>query len=248
MRVFRVVLAYDGTEFHGWQIQPACRTVQGVLIDALREALDGDPGTVHAAGRTDAGVHARGQVASFTSATALPARAIAARLGRALPADVRVRALDEAPERFHARHSARARRYAYRLLREDDVLFGRMAWAPAAPVDPDRLARATAPLEGAHDCSSFRSSGSSPSDPRCRVMRASWSSWERGVRLDIVADHFLYHMVRNVVGTALRAASTADPAAAMRAVLAARDRAAAGPTAPPQGLCLEEVSYSEDTR
>lgn len=245
MRVIRMRVAYDGTDFHGWQMQPGLRTVQGALERALGDVL-GAPTPTHAAGRTDAGVHARGQVASFESATPLPERALAPLLNRALPGDVRVRDVREAPAGFHARHSARARRYAYRLLDDDDVLFARYAWRPAQPADAARLGRATAPLEGEHDFSSFQSAGSSPANPRCRMTRARWSRWEGGLALELEADHFLYHMVRNVVGTALACARADDPAGAMRAVLEARDRRRAGVTVPPQGLCLEAVRYDED--
>jgi tRNA pseudouridine38-40 synthase len=131
------------------------------------------------------------------------------------------------------------------LLREPDVLFGRHAWAPPRPPSPAALERATRALEGAHDCTSFESAGSPASDRVCRILRARWTPWDGGLRLDIVADHFLYHMVRTVVGTALALAGEPDPAAAMRAVLAARDRAAAGPVAPACGLCLEQVFYPE---
>ncbi len=241
-KTIRLVVAYDGTDFHGWQVQPGRRTVQGVLQDALSGLLE-ETVEIAGAGRTDAGVHARGQCASFTTSHRLPARAYAPSLGRRLPRDVRVVEAEERPEGFHARHSARARRYAYRLLDRDDVLLGRFAWAPPAPADPAALDRATRVLEGAHDCTSFASSGSPARTNVCRVHRARWSRWEGGTRLDIVADHFLYHMVRTVVGTALAAARTRDPEAAMGRALAARARAAAGPTAPPQGLSLEQVFY-----
>ncbi len=244
MRVIRLLVAYDGTDFHGWQAQPGQRTVQGTLAEALAGALGETPG-LHAAGRTDAGVHARGQVVSFATGSRLPIRAVVPRTNRALPRDVRVRAASEVPEDFHARFSARARRYAYRLLDDDDVLLGRFAWRPQYRVEPDRLEAAARALEGEHDFSSFRASGGSTSSPHCRVYRASWSRWEGGVRFDVVADHFLYHMVRTVVGTALAAARTADPGTAMRRVIEARDRSAAGPTAPAQGLTLEEVYFGE---
>uniref|UniRef100_A0A832I5F7 tRNA pseudouridine synthase A n=1 Tax=Eiseniibacteriota bacterium TaxID=2212470 RepID=A0A832I5F7_UNCEI len=245
MRTFRMTVAYDGTAFHGWQVQPGLRTVQGELERAIEEAT-GERTRVHGAGRTDAGVHARGQVASFELATDLPARALGARLARRLPPDVAVRALVEAPAGFHARHSATGRRYAYRLLKEDDVLLGRFAWRPRQPVRPAALERATRALEGEHDFSAFQSVATQPPDPRCRVSRARWLPWEGGWRLDIVSDHFLYHMVRAVVGTALAVSAAADPAAAMRAVLASRDRARAGSNAPAHGLCLEQVFYGED--
>ena len=243
MRAFRLTVAYDGTSFHGWQSQPGLRTVQGVLEQALSEIAGGGLSKLTGAGRTDAGVHARGQVVSFAAETRLPAHALPPTLNRRLPADVRVReAVEVAPE-FNARFEALARRYAYQLIERDDVLVERFAWRPPRTPDPERLARATRPLEGSHDCSAFRASGGAESRPVCRIARASWTRWEAGWRLDIVADHFLYHMVRNVVGTALAAAATEDPAAAMRRVLDSRDRRQAGRTAPACGLCLEEVYY-----
>lgn len=244
MRTVRLTVAYDGTSFHGWQLQPGRRTVQGVIEEALAQVL-GDTGPrVVGAGRTDAGVHARGQVCSFRTGGALPAAAFAPRLNRLLPPDVRVVDGAEAPEGFHARHSASGRRYAYRLLRAADVLWERFAWWPRRRLDPVALERATRALEGAHDFSSFEASGSPAARTECRVARARWRTWEGGLVLDIVADHFLYRMVRAVVGTALVAAGAADPFAAMRRVLEARDRARAGRTAPPNGLTLEQVFYS----
>src|SRR5438046_9791 len=121
MPVFKLIVGYDGTRFHGWQAQSGLRTVQGELMAALSNVLE-QPVALHGAGRTDQGVHARGQVVSFESDTRLPARALAPLGNRALPDDVRIRSAQAAPDRFHARHSARARRYSYRLLAEDDVL------------------------------------------------------------------------------------------------------------------------------
>jgi tRNA pseudouridine38-40 synthase len=243
VRTFRLVLAYDGTDFHGWQIQPAQRTVQGVVREALAEVLADGVVDLHGAGRTDAGVHARGQVASFRSATRLPARAIAAELARRLPRDVAVRSVAEAEDDFHARHSAIARHYTYRTVEYEDPRWERFAWHPPRMPAVEALDLATRVLEGVHDCSSFKSSGSSPADPMCRIVRARWRAWEFGSMFEIVADHFLYHMVRNVVGTAFAAARVSDPAAAMRRVLAARDRSAGGLAAPAHGLSLEHVFY-----
>jgi tRNA pseudouridine38-40 synthase len=246
MRVLRMTVAYDGTGFHGWQVQPALRTVQGALEDALEPVL-GERTRVHGAGRTDAGVHARGQVASFETSSTLPARAIEKRLARRLPADLRVREVSEATSRFHARHSARGRRYAYRLLRGQDVLLERFAWRPPGPVRPEGLERATRALEGVHDFSAFQSTPTQRANPVCRVSRARWRWWDGGLQLDMVADHFLYHMVRAVVGTALGVSEAADPGASMRAVLASRDRARAGRNVPAAGLCLEQVFYAGST-
>lgn len=203
-----------------------------------------DASRVSGAGRTDAGVHARGQVASFTAVTQLPARALGPRLNRELPEDVRVLDADETDASFHARHSARARRYRYRLLHRDDLMWRRFAWCPPRPVASDALERAVRTLEGEHDFSSFRATGGPPARPVCNVLRAGWRPWDDGLDLDLIADHFLYHMVRNIVGTALAAARAGDPASAMKRVLEARDRRAAGVTAPAQALSLEQVFYA----
>ena len=248
MRTVKLVVAYDGTGFHGWQTQPEKRTVQRSIEEALADVLNQPDVRLYGAGRTDSGVHARAQVASFKTETALPVRAFAPLLNRRLPSDVRVREAADVPEGFHARHSARARRYAYRVLDREDVLLERFAWACRRRFDVQRLDRATRGLEGEADFSAFQSAGSSPTNPRCRVHRARWIAQRGGARLDIVADHFLYHMVRNIVGTALAAATLPDPAAAMHAVLASGSRARGGVTAPAHGLCLERVYYAETAR
>ena len=242
MRGLKLVLAYDGLGFDGWQRQPGRRTVQGVLEEHMSAVLE-EAVTVIGAGRTDAGCHARGQVASLTTGSTLPAHALAPVLNQRLPSDLRVRSACEVGEGFHARRSAIGRRYAYRLLREDDLLFARIAWHPRRSLDERALASAVAPLEGEHDCAAFQSTGSTPVASVCVIRQARWRAWEGGLQLDIAADHFLYHMVRSIVGTALQLQGERDPGAAMRDCLASRDRGRAGPTAPPHGLCLEEVLY-----
>ena len=241
-----MVLAYDGTSFHGWQRQPRRRTVQGVLEEQLSTVL-GEAVTVAGAGRTDTGCHARGQVASFTTGSSLPAHALAPALNRRLPGDLKVRSAAEVDPGFHARRSAVARRYVYRLLREEDLLFARIAWYPRRPIDATGLRRATAPLTGTLDCAAFQSSGSTVVATECTITRAAWRDWEGGLAFEIVANHFLYHMVRSIVGTALELQSEPDPGAALSACLASGDRRHAGPTAPAHGLCLEEVTYPQET-
>ncbi len=242
-RTFRLTVAYDGTAFHGWQRQPARRTVQGELERALAVAIGAESIGVNGAGRTDAGVHARGQVVSFVAETRLPARAIGVRTQRELPPDVRIVDAREAAADFHARHRAIARRYEYRLLDAPDVLFDRFAWHPPRRFDGDGLAAAATAIVGERDCTSFEAKGSSPASPVCRIAHAVWRRWERGWAFDVQADHFLYHMVRNLVGTSLQVSRDRDPAGRMAEVLAARNRAAAAATSPPQGLSLEAVQY-----
>jgi len=235
-------VAYDGTDFHGWQRQPGLRTVQGVLESCLGAAL-GEPVRLTGAGRTDAGCHARGQVASFTTRVRVPGHAIAPMLRRHLPLDLEVKGSRETETGFDARRSARARRYAYRLLDHPDVLLARLAWCPPRRAEADALQRAVRSLEGSHDCAAFAASGCSATRTECVVHRIAWRRWEGGLVLDIVADHFLYHMVRNVVGTAVAIAGARDPGRAMTEIVAAGQRSKAGATAPPQGLSLEEVFY-----
>ncbi len=244
-RTFRLTVAYDGSDFHGWQKQPGPRTVQGELEAALARVLGGDAVATAGAGRTDTGVHARGQVATFRHATPLPARALPPLLNRELPRDVRVLAAAVVPDGFHARHSARGRRYEYRLLPAADVLRQRYAWAPGRLPPLGALAATAAPLAGTHDCSAFRATSETLADPVCHLSFVRWKPWEDGAAFEIVANHFLYHMVRNIVGTALAAARSPDPAAHMRAVLESRDRRRGGRTAPPEGLSLEEVYFAE---
>ena len=246
MRTVRLCVAYDGTDFHGWQRQPGQRTVQGVLEDALAEMLQPDVPGLRGAGRTDAGVHARGQVASFRTDTRVPGGALRYALARLLPPDVRVLASVDAPEGFDARRSALARRYAYRLARAEDPLLERFAWRPRRWPDAAGLSAATRVLEGRHDFSSFCSAGGADSSRICEVRRAEWRAWEGGLLLEIEADHFLYHMVRSIVGTALALAGSPAADRRMSAVLEARARSAAGPTAPAHGLCLEAVIYPEE--
>jgi tRNA pseudouridine38-40 synthase len=247
METYRLRVAYDGTDFSGWQRQPGRRTVQGVLEEALAALLGVEEVTLHGAGRTDAGVHARGQTASFRAATTIPGEALRHALAPRLPRDVRVPASARAAADFDARRSAVARRYSYRLVRGEDPLAERFAWRPRRWPDAEALRAATGVLEGRHDFSSFRSTGSSDSHPVCEVAHARWSACEGGLRFEVQADHFLYHMVRSIVGTALEAGADADPAGRMRRVLGAEDRSAAGPTAPAHGLCLEQVLYPEET-
>jgi tRNA pseudouridine38-40 synthase len=182
-------------------------------------------------------------VASFACDTSLPSRAFPPLLARELPADVRVLHAEDAAPGFHARHSARARRYAYRLLAVPDVLRERYAWAPLRLPPLAALRASAAPLAGTHDCSAFQAVGSTPGEPVCHIHRAQWRYCEAGVMLDIVADHFLYHMVRNLVGTSLAAAESGEPTAHMSTVMESRDRSRGGITAPPEGLSLERVYY-----
>ena len=246
MRNVRLVVEYDGTAFHGWQAQvvPAVRTVQEELEAVLSRVLR-EPIHLAVAGRTDRGVHARGQVANFRTSSDLSLSRLARALAGLLPGDVSVRGIAEVPPSFHARHSAVERRYQYRLLDGPSATWARRAWWPWARLDPAALTRAYAPLLGEHDFRSFagKSPGQEEEHGRCRVTRIEFVRWEEGVLFAIHANRFLYHMVRNLVGTAIAITRLRLAADALPEILAARDRRRAGPTAPAVGLSLDEVLY-----
>ena len=243
MPTFRVLLEYDGSEFHGWQIQPEVRTVQGEIERALALILRGPLRTV-AAGRTDRGVHARGQVVSFVHDREIDSPRVAAGIEGICGSEIRVLRLEEAPAGFHARHSAIWRRYAYRVLLRDSSLERARAFHPPMPVSLARLRETARPLLGEHDMSGFANQGDDNARRVCRVERADWEIAGGGLVFVVRADHFLYKMVRTLVATLLReAAPGGGGAGAVAEILASRDRRRAASPAPACGLYLERVGY-----
>ncbi len=248
-RTIRLVVEYDGTDFSGWQAQgdPAIRTVQGALEEVLGAVLQ-ERVALGVAGRTDRGVHARGNVASLVTANPLPLWRLARALAGLLPPDVAVSELAVVPDTFHARFSAVERRYVYRLLDRPGALHARQAWWPWMRLDPADLTRAFEPLLGEHDFRAFAGrdpTNQPPRHGRCRVTRLAFVPWAGGVQLEAHANRFLYHMVRNLVGTATAITKGTKRAEDLSAILASMDRRTAGPTAPPHGLTLESVGYAE---
>jgi tRNA pseudouridine38-40 synthase len=238
------VLEYDGSDFAGWQQQAKGRTVEAELKQALR-AITGQDLKVYAAGRTDAGAHAEGQVVSFqTDGRISPSRLVAA-LNAKLPADVAVLSAEEVPDAFHARYSARWRRYRYRYLDRPSrpALERGRCWHVRGPLDVDAMSQAAKTLAGKHDWTSY-CSASEPPDARVREMRSA-RVLRRGefVELELVAEGFLRGLARGIAGALAEVGRGRRPPEWVGEVLEARDRRRAARTAPAGGLTLVEVIY-----
>ena len=239
-----LTLAYDGTDFAGWQVQSRERTVQGVLEGALGRML-GRPIRVRAAGRTDSGVHAIGQVANFTAPMTFPAERWAVAVNSYLPPDVRVLAARPVAAGFDARRSALARGYRYQLLGGGVGLphLRRYCYHVRHPLDLRRLNRAAGYLVGEHDFTVFAAARDQSRSKVRRVLSASFYPQPPYVVFRIVATSFLWKMVRSIVGTLLELAAMDAPAGDVRRMIEARRRAEVGQTAPARGLFLERVWY-----
>jgi tRNA pseudouridine38-40 synthase len=242
---FRITVEYDGTDFHGWQRQLQDRTVQAE-IEAAIATMTRQKVTVHGSGRTDAGVHALGQVASFRCKTRLAPEDFLSGLNGLLPADVAVLECREAPEDFHARYSAKSKVYRYHILNRalPSAVERRFCWHVRKPLDPAAMNRGARRLLGTHDFSSFEAAGSPRSHSRRSVLSAGWEKFETDrLCLTLEADGFLRCMVRNITGTLVEVGAGKRQAEDMTRVLASCDRHQAGPTAPAHGLFLVAVHY-----
>lgn len=258
-RNFKLVIAYDGTDFAGWQIQPALPTIQGTLVDAVRRVTNENI-VLHGSGRTDAGVHALNQVANFSSDSPIPAVNLVIALNDTLPASIRVISAEEVAEDFHARKSAKAKTYRYRIFRDsicspfvaryvyhhpwplDDVamaaaayeMIGEFDFTSFAAADPDRLRRIALAEDGDDEA---------PSNTRT-IYSSTFRRDGQELIYEVRGSGFLHHMVRNLVGTLLLVGkSTLTPAAVKRILLARNRSANPGATAPASGLALVDVEY-----
>ena len=250
MTTFKTTLAYDGTDFAGWQWQPDQRTVQGELQAALERITQERPKCI-ASGRTDAGVHALGQVVSFASDTRLAPGVLTKALNAELPEDILVFDVAAAPDGFHALRDALRKRYRYVIQdgRLPDLFSRKYVWHVYQRLDADAMRRAAASLVGTHDFSSYETTGS----PRLTSVRTVLDlAVERRqaeltdrVIIEVEADGFLYNMVRNFVGTLVQVGQGRAGESWPAEVLALRDRTKAGMTAPAQGLFLVGVDYGE---
>ena len=243
-RMWKLVLAYDGTDFHGWQVQPGHPTVQGLLRDTLLR-ITGEEVLPQGSGRTDAGVHALGQVASFALSANIPEANLVRALNRILPPAVRVLSAARMTADFHARHSARAKTYEYKIFqgRICPPWQARYVYALPAPLEVAAMQRSAQAILGEHDFTSFAASDSDAgSNVRC-VQVSEWME-ETGLLIyRVCGNGFLHHMVRNLVGTFLQVGRGNLAATEIPAILAARSRDQAGPTAPARGLYLVNVDY-----
>lgn len=268
MQTWKLTLSYDGTRFHGWQIQPGLATVQGALRAAIQH-ITGECVLPQGSGRTDSGVHALGQVASCTLECPIPAANLRRALNRALPPSIRTLAVETAPLGFHARYSAVRKTYEYRIFpgvkragpgkNHDGLVCSPMlapyVWDCPLPLDLNTLQEAARSVVGTHDFTSFaaadpdlatRTAEPERSVSTTNIRTIDYSCWQEkdGLYLYRVrGSGFLHHMVRNLVGTFTEAGTGRMLPETILKILAARNRSAAGPTAPPQGLFLVEVEY-----
>jgi len=244
MPTFKLTIEYDGTDYHGWQVQPAMATIQGTLEHAMARII-GVPVHVKGAGRTDAGVHARGQVASLRVEFRHPPDILRQALTSLLPPDIVVTRVEEAPEDFDAQRWAEWKRYRYTLLTRPypAALERRYTLFVPYPLKSDAMAEAASLLTGEHDFSSFQAAHSSADHPVRQVFRAAFRQEDDHLSFEIVANGFLRHMIRIIMGTLLdvgRGKLTPDD---LKAILEVKDRNRASKTVSPHALYLMEVGY-----
>jgi len=246
MRCFKATVEYDGTDFAGFQWQRGTRTVQGALEDAIQRRT-GLIGRLTGAGRTDAGVHALGQVISFQAETQIPLERLAVALNSALPADVSVRRVEEVEETFNARFSASSRQYVYLILNRPapSALLRRYSAFCAEPLDTEAMRVAAQYLLGEQDFAAFTNALKPSQMTQREVMRCQVGRYRSFVIVRIEANAFLRGMLRFLVGTLIEIGHGKRAPESVRALLLSGDRRQAGFTAPPQGLCLLKVRYGE---
>jgi len=244
MRKLMLTVQYDGSDYAGFQIQPNAKTIQGELQQALVAVL-GHPVTIRGASRTDAGVHALGQVVTFESPSPIPVSNLARAVDERLPVAVGVVEAREVELEFDARYDARRKLYCYQILnrRTSSPFIGRYAWHIAEPLDVRAMGQAARTLLGRHDFSAFCAAGGSVTDMVRLIDRLEVSQDGEMVRVYVQADGFLYKMVRIIAGTLVEVGRGRWKPLAVAEILASRDRARAGPTAPGCGLWLVKVSY-----
>lgn len=244
MRNVKVVVEYDGTDYFGFQYQPNVPTIQAELERALSAIVKEDV-TVIGSGRTDAGVHAAGQVINFRTVGTIPTNRICAAMNSLLPRAIAALGAEEARDDFHARYSAVSRLYRYDILNREtrSALEGRYCWHVAKPLDVEAMAEAGGCLVGVHDFCSFAAADGDEESSVRNLMQSDVRQSGEHVLFDLRANAFLRSMVRVIVGTLVEVGLGKREVGEVASILEARDRKSAGKTAPPHGLCLVEVEY-----
>ena len=250
MRNLKMIVSYDGAEFSGWQVQPNAITVQGTVASLIGR-ITGEKVLPQGSGRTDAGVHALAQVMTFVTQSSVPTGNFLKAMNDILPASVRVLEVTEAPPDFHARHSARAKTYRYRVYREAicPPFLARYVWHYPYPLAEEAMARAAALVVGEHDFTSFaavdpeRGREYSPASNVRSIFSSSWERLGEELIYTVRGSGFLHHMVRNLVGTFILVGKETLQVEDVTRILEARNRSAAGATAPANGLYLVGVEY-----
>lgn len=249
VRNIRLLVAYDGTEFHGWQRQPDLRTVQGCIEYAARRVVRHNMCLV-SSGRTDAGVHAAGHVANFLTICEMPARNLLRAIGERLPKDLTLARVDEAPLGFHATRCALGKLYRYRIYntsgRPVECQVHRHTFHVWHSLDLDRMRAGAKHYIGRQDFAAMASKGDQRGSTVRTVRRCDVQRHLDEVRIDVIGDGFLYNQVRNMVGTLIEVGRGHWQPDRVRDILDGRDRFQAGPTAPAKGLCLQWVQYPPD--
>jgi tRNA pseudouridine38-40 synthase len=243
---FKLLIEYAGTRYRGWQIQKNAKTVAGEIDRAIREAARRNEFELYGAGRTDAGVHALGQVAHLELYTTLAPAVLRARINDALPADIYIRAIDKAPHRFHARHDARQRSYVYQISRRKTAFFKPYVWWIKDPLDAARMREAAGAFVGMRDFASF--TADEPDERSTKVLIDRIEIAEEGdlLLVRIAGSHFLWRMVRRIVGVLAAVGRGELTAAQAIGYLDERSEIPATLTAPASGLFLEGVYYGRD--
>ena len=246
MPIVKLVLEYDGTCYAGWQRQPDQPTIQESIERAIQQVSQINVSII-GAGRTDSGVHAHGQVASFRTELDWPASNWMRALNAVLPKDIAVRSSTLMDDRFHAQHDARGKLYTYRILHRParPTIDRAFVWHIYKPLNDVAMQLAAATLIGLQDFSSFEGNLTDNTNPICNLQRLAVIRQDDQILIEAYADRFLKHMVRAIVGTVVEVGLGKRTPDSLAAVLRAQDRSAAGQTAPPQGLCLMRVDYDE---
>jgi len=245
MRNIKLLIEYDGTNYRGWQVQPKGLTVQGMIEEKLA-LITGEAVHLIGSGRTDSGVHALGQVASFKTKSQLDVHSIQRALNSLLPPDIVIQRAEEVEEGFHARKQSKSKIYEYRILNRNlrSAFHHEYTWHIPQRLNLEEMRKATRMLIGEHDFSSFRSVGSPTRTAVRRVIRAEWKRGRDGlIRFEVEANGFLKQMVRALVGTLVEIGKGRIDSETFEKILDSRDREKAGPTAPAHGLFLKKVKY-----